>query len=82
MIKLFNKGFWGKVEKKTNVDKDTILSLARKLQNGNMKDEKTLNEVIDTLSSLTGKSVSDEKRKKIIEKIVNDKVPKNVDKMF
>ena len=47
-----------------------------------MKDEKTLNEVIDTLSSLTGKEVSSEKRKKIIEKIVNDKVPKNVDKMF
>ena len=30
--------FWGKVEKKTKVDKDTIISLARKLQNGNMKD--------------------------------------------
>lgn len=79
---MFNNGFWGKVEKKTNVDKDTIVSLAKKLQNGNMKDEKTLNEVIDTLSSLTGKEVSQEKRKKIIEKIVNDKVPKNVDKMF
>ncbi len=79
---MFKDGFWGKVEKKTNVDKDTILSLAKKLQNGNMKDEKTLNEVIDTLSSLTGKEVSTEKRKKIIEKIVNDKVPKNVDKMF
>ena len=79
---MFKDGFWGKVEKKTNVDKDTILSLAKKLQNGNMKDEKTLNEVIDTLSSLTGKEVSSEKRRKIIEKIVNDKVPKNVDKMF
>ncbi len=79
---MFKDGFWGKVEKKTNVDKDTILSLAKKLQDGNMKDEKTLNEVIDTLSSLTGKEVSTEKRKKIIEKIVNDKVPKNVDKMF
>ena len=79
---MFKEGFWGKVEKKTNVNKDTIIDLAKKLQNGNMKDEKTLNEVIDTLSSLTGKPVSDEKRKKIIEKIVNDKVPKNVDKMF
>ena len=79
---MFKDGFWGKVQKKTNVDKDTILSLAKKLQNGNMKDEKTLNEVIDTLSSLTGKEVSGEQRKKIIEKIVNDKVPKNVDKMF
>ena len=79
---MFNNGFWGKVEKKTNVSKDVILDLASKLSKGNMKDEKTLNEVIDTLSSLTGKEVSQEKRKKIIDKIVNDKVPKNVDKMF
>ena len=55
-----------KVEKKTKVDKNTILSLAEKLQKGNMKDEKTLNEVIDTLSGITGKPVSDEKRKKIM----------------
>ena len=31
---------------------------------------------------ITGKPKSDEKRKKIIDKIVSDKVPKNVDKMF
>lgn len=74
--------FWGKVEKKTKVDKDTIISLARKLQNGNMKDEKTLTEVIDTLSAMTGKKVSDEKKQKIISKVVNDKVPNNIDKMF
>jgi len=74
--------FWGKVEKKTKVDKDTIISLARKLQNGNMKDEKTLMEVIDTLSAMTCKKVSDEKKQKIISKVVNDKVPNNIDKMF
>ena len=79
---MFGDSFFKRVENKTNVDKNTILSLAKKIQDGNMKDEKTLNEVIDTLSGITGKPVSDEKRKKIIDKIVSDKVPKNVDKMF
>ena len=79
---MLDNKFWGKVKNKTNVDKDTIIELAKKLSNGNMKDEKTLNEVIDTLSGITGKPVSDEKRKKIIDKIVSDKVPKNEDKMF
>ena len=78
----FDNKFWGKVEKKTKVNKETIVSLAKKLQNGNMKDEKTLNEVIDTLSSMTGKKVSDEKRQKIINKVISDKVPGNIDKMF
>ena len=78
----FGDEFFKKVEKKTNVSKDTILSLAEKLQKGNMKDEKTLSEVIDTLSTMTGKKVSDEQKSKIIKKVVEDKVPNNVEKMF
>lgn len=74
--------FFNKVEKRTKVDKNTILGLAQKLQNGNMKDEGTLREVIDTLSKMTGKRVSKEQSDKIISKVINDKVPNNVDKMF
>lgn len=71
-----------KVEKKTKIKKDTIISLAKKLNNGNMKDEKTIREVISTLSQMTGKDVSKEKEDKIVNAIVKDKVPKNVEKMF
>ncbi len=78
----FGDDFFKKVEKKTKVDKNTIISLAQKLQNGNMKDENTLREVIDTLSKMTGKKVTKEQSDKIISKIVSDKVPKDVDKMF
>ena len=66
----FGDEFFKKVEKKTNVSKDTILNLAEKLQKGNMKDEKTLSEVIDTLSKMTGKKVSEEQKSKIIKKHV------------
>lgn len=78
----FKDSFFKKVEKKTKVSKDTILSLAEKLQKGNMKDENTLREVIQTLSKMTGKDVSKEKEDKIIKTIVEDKVPKGVEKMF
>ena len=71
-----------KIEKKTNVDKDTIISLANKLQAGNMKDEKTLKEVINDLAKMTGREVSEEKQKKIISTILNDNVPKNLDKFI
>lgn len=78
----FGENFFKKVEKRTKVNKETILDLAYKLQNGKMKDEKTLREVIHTLSDMTGKSVSKEREDKIVETIVKDKVPKGVDKMF
>lgn len=74
--------FFNKVEKKTKVDKNTILGLAEKLQKGNMKDEKTLREIIETLSKMTGKKVSKEQSDKIISKVVDGNVPNNIDKMF
>ena len=74
--------FFNKVEKKTNVNKESILNLAKKLQGNNMKDEKTLREVIKELSSMTGKEVSKEQEDKIISTVVNDRVPDNLDKMI
>ena len=78
----FNDDFFKKVEKKTKVKKKTILDLAEKLNNGNMKDESTIREVIGTLSKMTGKNVSKEKEDRIIDTILKDKVPKSIDKMF
>ncbi len=77
-----NDNLFNKIEKKTNVKKETIISLAEKLQNGNMKDENTIKDIINVLSKATGKKVSKEQTDKIVSKIVKDQVPKNVDKMF
>lgn len=78
----FNSDFFKKVEKKTKVDKDTIISLAKKINEGNLKDETTLREVIQKLSKITNKEVSKDKEDKIVNTILDDKVPKSVDKMF
>ena len=74
--------FFNRVEKKTNVKKDTILDLAKKLQGDNMKNEDNLRDVIKELSELTGKNVSKEQEDKIINTIINDKVPNDIDKMI
>lgn len=79
---MFGDSFFKKVEKKTNVNKDTILSLAKKLQNSDMKNEQVLRDMVKEISSITGKEVSKEKEDKIVNAIVKDNVPKNIDKMF
>ena len=79
---MFGDGFFKKVEKKTNVNKETIMSLAKKLQNYDMKDEKVLRDMVQEISSITGKEVSKEKEDKIVNAIVKDNVPKDIDKMF
>ena len=76
----FSDNFFKTIEKKTNVNKETILALASKLQQGDMKNEDTLKEVIRDISKMTGKEVSKEKEQKIINAVLNNQVPNNLDK--
>ena len=78
----FSDKFFERVEKKTNVNKDTILELAKKLQENDLKNEGTLREVIQTLSKMTGKEVSKEQEEKILKAVNEDKVPKDIEKLI
>lgn len=75
-----NDDFFSRIENKTRVNKDSIVSLAKKLQNGNFKDKNLLSEVIDEISVLTNKEVSEEQKEKIINTIIEDRVPDNLEK--
>ncbi len=75
-------GFLNRVSKKTNVSKESILDIASKLKDGNLKDENTIRGVIEELSKLTGKTVSKEQSDKIVQAVVGDKIPKNLEDMF
>ncbi len=79
---MFKDSLFKKIENKTNINKETILSIADKLQKSNMKDEKVLSELVDDLYNLTGKEVDYSKKKKIIDTILKDNVPKNLDNMI
>lgn len=78
----FSDNFFDRVEKKSGVGKQTILDLATKLQQNDLKNEGTLREVIHELSQMTGRQLTKEKEDKIVEAVVNDKVPKDIDKMI
>ena len=78
----FSDSFFNKIEKKTNVNKQTILDLASKLQQSDLKNEATLREIIQELGTMTGKEVSKEKEDKIVSAVVNDQVPKDLNKFL
>ena len=77
-----NNNFFDRGEKKTNVKKEDILSLARSIQNKNLKDEKELRKLIKSVATLAGRDVSKEREEKIIDAIIKDKIPKNIEKKF
>lgn len=74
--------FFNKVERRTNVNKQTIIDLASRLKDGNMKDENTLRSIINDLSKMTGKDVSKEQSDKIVSAILNDRVPNDIENMM
>ena len=78
----FSYSFFNKIDKKTNVNKQTILDLASKLQQSDLKNESTLREIIQELGVMTGKEVTKEKEDKIVSAVVNDQVPKDLNKFL
>lgn len=79
---MFGDSFFKKIEDKSGVSKDTILSLANKLQHSNMKDEQVLRDLVKEIGEVAGKEVSKEKEDKIVNAILKDNVPKDLDKMI
>lgn len=79
---MFSESFFNRVQNKTKINKDTILKLANKLQESDLKNEDTLRDVIQELGKMTGKEVSPEKENKIISAVINDKIPKDIDKII
>lgn len=74
--------FLNRVERKTNVSKESILDIASRLKDGDLKDENTIRGVIDELSRLTGKEVSKEQSDKIVNAVIGNKIPNNLENMI
>ena len=45
------RDIFNKIEQKTNINKETILKLADKLQKNNMKDENTIREIVNAIKN-------------------------------
>lgn len=79
---MFKDSFFKKVEDKSGVNKETIMSIANKLQKSDMKDEGVLRDLVKEIGIVAGREVSKEKEDKIVNAILKDNVPKNLDKMI
>ena len=71
-----------KVEEKTNVKRDDIISLAKSIQGKDMNNERNLRKLIQDVAKLAGKKVSKEKEEKIIKAVKKDQVKDNLNKML
>ena len=77
-----NEKIFDKVEEKTNVSREDIISLAKSIQGIDMNDEKNLRKLIKDVAKLARKNVSNEKEDKIIKAVKKDTVKDDLSKMI
>ena len=77
-----NDNIFDKVEKKTNVKKEDIISLAKSVSGQDLSEENNLRKLIKQVAKLAGKEVSKEKEESIVKAVKKDKVPKDFKNML
>ncbi|MGM7701688.1 stage VI sporulation protein F [Pseudalkalibacillus sp. Hm43] len=80
-----DRNFMDDIEKKTGVKKEDIFKLADSVQNANLRDEKTIRQLISQVSRMAGVPVSKEKEDQIVKAIINNNIPldmASIAKMF
>lgn len=71
----FQKGMFEKIQKNSNINPDEIMKVADSVKNANFSDEKTVRNLVRHLSRMADKPLSKEKEEKIVQSIVKNKMP-------
>jgi hypothetical protein len=79
---LSNNDFFKSIEQNTGVSKQEIFKLVDSVKNSNFKDEAQVRKVIRAVSRLTNKPVSKDKEEFLVKSIVNNKIPKDLNKFL
>jgi chorismate mutase len=71
----FQKGLFDKIQKNANIKPEDVFKVADSVKNADFTDEKTVRRLVRQLSKIANKPVSKEKENKIVESIVKNKMP-------
>lgn len=67
-----DRSFFKKVERKTGVDFDEIMTLANALTYADFSDEKQVRKIVKKVSRLANKPITSELENKIVQSIIQD----------
>lgn len=77
----FQKGMFDKIQKNTNIQPEEVYKVADSVKHANFSDEKTVRNLVKQLSQMAGKPLSKEKEDKIVQSIVKNKMPGDVNSL-
>jgi len=75
MVDKFQKGLFDKIQQNSNINPNDVYKVADSVKNANFQDEKTVRNLVRQLAKLANKPISKEKEDKLVQAIVNNKIP-------
>ncbi|CDQ39796.1 stage VI sporulation protein F [Virgibacillus salexigens] len=77
----FQKGLFDKIQQKSNINADDVYKVADSVKHADFSDEKTVRKLVRHLSKLANKPISKEKEDKIVESIVKNDMPMDMNSL-
>ncbi|MBN8234689.1 stage VI sporulation protein F [Halobacillus kuroshimensis] len=71
----FQKSIFDHLKKKANIDAQDVFKVADKVQHADFSDEKTVRGLVRQLSAVAGKNISKQKEDKIVEAVISQNMP-------
>lgn len=77
----FQKGLFDKIQQKAKINPDDVYKVADSVKHADFSDEKTVRRLIRQLSKLANKPVSKQKEDKIVQSIVKNDIPMDMNSL-
>lgn len=72
---------FNKIEQNSNLSMEDIYRIAQSIQHADFSDEQTVREIVRNLSQMTNRSISKDKEDSIVNSIVNNNVPGDIESL-
>lgn len=76
-----SKKVFSKIEQKSNLSVDDIYRIAQSIQHADFSDEHTVRKIVQNLSQMTNRPISIEKEDQIVQSIVNNQIPRDIESL-
>ncbi|MBU5265407.1 stage VI sporulation protein F [Virgibacillus proomii] len=77
----FQKGLFDKIQQKAKINPDDVYKVADSVKHADFSDEKTVRRLVRQLSKLANKPVSKQKEDKIVQSIVKNDIPMDMNSL-
>lgn len=77
----FQKGLFDKIQQKAKINPDDVYKVADSVKHADFSDEKTVRRLVRQLSKLANKPVSKQKEDKIVQSIVRNDIPMDMNSL-